>query len=275
MSVATAIAQAKLSSARETRLAVPAFRGGAAELMSAADTEVCMDGPAGTGKSFAALWKMHLRRIYFPGSRGLLARKTLISLKSSTLVTYREQVLGPLLASGHVKYYGAKADEPAHYAYWNASKTVIVGLDSPGKAMSTEYDDVLVDEALDTEEADIEALLTRIQRPGHLYNMPGRPPFAQVILVTNPGPPHHWLNQRMLAQRTRRVLSLHGDNPAMTPEYLHLLETSLTGARRERLFAGRWVSAEGTVYEDAWQRQRNLLPRARYSARDAWRIDDL
>jgi len=255
------------------RITTPAFAGGADELMACADTECCMDGPAGTGKSYAALWKMHLRRILFPGSRGLLARKTLIALKSSTLVTYREQVLGPLLTSGLVRFWAAKGDEPPHYAYWNGSKVVIVGLDKPGKAMSTEYDDILVDEALDTEESDIEALLTRIQRPGHVYGVgiEGRPPFAQLVLVTNPGAPTHWLNRRMLAGRTHRILSHHSDNPAMTAEYLQLLDRNLTGVRRKRLYLGIWAAAEGTVYEDAWNPETHVVKRATIAKRpDLW-----
>lgn len=249
------------------RVTAPEFHGGADELMEATDTEVCLDGPAGTGKSYAALWKMHLRRIMFPGSRGLLARKTLISLKSSTLVTYREQVLGDLYTNGYVTFHSAKGDEPAHYAYWNGSKVVIVGLDKPGKAMSTEYDDILVDEALDTEEADIEALLTRIQRPGHLYGVDGRPPYAQLVLVTNPGPPTHWLNRRMLTGRMRRIFSRHTDNPQMTLEYLALLKRSLTGARRKRLLDGVWAAAEGTVYEGVWDPDVHVVKRDKYARR--------
>src|SRR5678815_3754837 len=168
---AAAVAQATQGARPVTQgitIPTPAFSGGALEALWASQREVCYDGPAGTGKSYAALWKFHLRRMRFAGSRGLLARQTLISLKSSTLVTYRTQVLGQLYDLGYVTFHSARGDEPAHYAYWNGSKAVITGLDKPGKAMSTEYDDILVDEALDTEEESIEMLATRIQRPGHL-----------------------------------------------------------------------------------------------------------
>lgn len=242
-----------------TRVPFPNVYGAAAELFEATDLEVCLDGPAGTGKSYAALWKMHSRRLLFPDTRGLLARKTFISLKSSTLATYREQVAKPWLDAGQIRLWSARGDEPAHYAYPNGSKLVIAGLDRPGKAMSTEYDDILIDEALDCEEADVEALVSRIQRPGHIYGVEGRPPYAQLMLVTNPGPPHHWLNQRMLAGRTRRLTSRHEDNPAMTEEYLALLDRSLTGVRRDRLLLGLWVASEGMIYADSWSEPRNLV----------------
>lgn len=244
----------------ETRLHVPEFRGAALELMHCTDREVCLDGPAGTGKSFAALWKMHLRRLLIPGSRGLLARKTLVSLKASTLVTFRQKIQPERYG---VRFWSAKGDEPAHYAYPNGSQLVIVGLDKPGKAMSTEYDDILIDEALDTEEEMAEALVTRIDRPGSLATVP----YAQLIYVTNPGPPTHWLNQRMNAGRTTRLRSYHSDNPAMTDSYLATLANSLTGARRQRLLGGLWVAAEGAVYEDAWEPQRHVLKRATLSSK--------
>ncbi len=268
MTAATVLPSSATPAAPTTmRYAVPAFAGAAADYLACTDLEVCLDGPAGTGKSFAALWKMHLRRILYPGSRGMVARKTLVALKLSTLVTFREQVLGDLLARGLVRYWSARSDMPAHYAYWNGSVVVPTGLDTPGRALSTEYDDILVDEALDTDVTDIETLLSRIRRPGREYGTGDRPPYAQLTLVTNPGPASHWMNRRMLAGRMTRLVSRHADNPRMTPEYLHLLETSLSGVRRQRLYLGIWASAEGTVYEDAWSPARNLVPRARYSTR--------
>lgn len=241
------------------QIVVPPFYGAALDYMYSGEEQECLDGPAGTGKSFVALWKMHLRRMKFAGSRGLLARKTLVDLKASTLVTYRERVLGELLTRGYVKFWTSKGDEPAHYAYWNGSVEVIVGLDKPGKAMSTEYDDILIDEALDTEENDVETLSSRINRPGRIYGVPGRPPYAQLTLVTNPGPPMHWLNQRMNMGLTHRLLSRHEDNPTMTESYLDTLKR-LTGVRRDRLYLGLWSAAEGIVYEE-WDSATHLIKR--------------
>ena len=64
-----------------------------------------------TGKSFAGLWKMHLAALKYPGMHGLLLRKTLVSLKASTLRTYSERILG---LNSPVKYRPSVGDEPAH-----------------------------------------------------------------------------------------------------------------------------------------------------------------
>jgi hypothetical protein len=43
----------------EIRIAAPELRGAALELGRCRDLEVCLDGPAGTGKTWGALFKIH------------------------------------------------------------------------------------------------------------------------------------------------------------------------------------------------------------------------
>jgi hypothetical protein len=44
-------------------------------LFESRDDEVLVEGPAGTGKSYGCLWKLHLAAMKYPGMRGLLLRK--------------------------------------------------------------------------------------------------------------------------------------------------------------------------------------------------------
>lgn len=208
-----------------------------------------LEGPANTGKSYAALWKMHLCALKYPGMHGLLLRKTLVSLKASTLVTFRERILG---ANSPVKFWAARADEAAHYAYPNGSKIYIGGMDKSAKIMSTEYDLVLWDEATDGDVSEWEALQTRLRY--------GRMPYQQAIACCNPQAPTHWLNERANAGRITRITSTHADNPTVTADYLAMLD-ALTGVRRARLYLGQWAAAEGMIYEDSWNRDANLLDR--------------
>jgi phage terminase large subunit len=224
--------------------------GGARALLFCREREVLLEGPANTGKSYAGLWKMHLAALKYPGMHGLLLRKTLVSLKASTLVTFRERILG---TNSPVKFWSAKGDESAHYAYPNGSKIYVGGMDKAAKIMSTEYDLVLWDEATDGEVAEWEALQTRLRY--------GVMPYQQGIACCNPQGPTHWLNQRANQGQITRIHSSHADNPTVTPEYLIMLD-GLTGVRRDRLFLGNWVAAEGMVYEDSWSAARNLVPRA-------------
>lgn len=224
-------------------------RGGARTLLTCRDPEVLLEGPAGTGKTFAGLWKLHLAALKYPGMHGLLLRKTLVSLKASTLVTFRERVA---YVGSNVTFWTAKSDESAHYAYPNGSKIYVGGMDNPAKIMSTEYDMVLWDEATDGALDEWEALQTRLRY--------GVMPYQQSIACVNPQAPTHWLNERANAGRITRILSRHEDNPTVTADYLARLD-ALTGVRRARLYLGNWAVAEGAVYEGTWDRATNLIDR--------------
>src|SRR5262249_27220491 len=84
-------------------------------------------------------------------------------------------------------------------------------------------------------------------------------PYQQLIADTNPDRPTHWLKQRCDAGRTLLLESRHEDNPVLWDmkakawtrigtDYLAKLG-ALTGPRKLRLRDGRWVQAEGVVYE--------------------------
>jgi len=223
--------------------------GGARALLFCRERECLLEGPANTGKSYSGLWKMHLAALKYPGMHGLLLRKTLVSLKASTLVTFRERVLGP---NSPVKFWTARGDESAHYAYPNGSKIYVGGMDKAAKIMSTEYDLVLWDEATDGAVEEWEALQTRLRY--------GVMPYQQAIAACNPNAPTHWINQRANQGLMTRILSRHEDNPTVTADYLAMLQR-LTGVRRARLYEGKWQAAEGAVYEDSWDANRNVIDR--------------
>src|SRR5690606_25474012 len=67
-------------------------RGGARQLMLCRDAEALICGPAGTGKSLAMLFKLHLTCLSVPGTRALLVRQTHASLTGTTLVTFEKAV---------------------------------------------------------------------------------------------------------------------------------------------------------------------------------------
>jgi phage terminase large subunit len=103
--------------------------GAALEAMTAKDPELLLSGAAGTGKSVAALYKLHYVCMMKPKVRALILRKTHASLTSSTLVTFREKVAKQALDMGMVSFYGGSAQEPAAFRYTNGSTILVGGLD--------------------------------------------------------------------------------------------------------------------------------------------------
>lgn len=219
--------------------------GKALDLFSCRDAELLLSGPAGTGKSRACLEKMHLCAMKYPGMRGLIVRKTRSSLSESALVTYENCVL----VDGSPICEGAGRAHRMSYTYPNGSQLVVGGLDRPSRIMSTEFDLAYVQEAIEITEEDWELLSTRM-RYGHM-------PYQQIIADTNPGAPSHWLKQRADTGRLTLYETWHEDNPTVTESYLARLD-KLTGARLQRLRYGRWVQAEGIVYEN-WDPEAHLL----------------
>lgn len=214
------------------------------------DNEILLSGAAGTGKSVGALMMIHLACLGTRNVRALIVRKTHASLTASTLVTFRQKVAAEAIASGLLHFYGGSAQEPASFRYKNGSVIVVGGLDRPTRLLSTEYDLVFIDEAIEAVPEDLDTLVTRL-RNGVLSRQ-------QLIMCTNPGPPTHHLKQRADAGRCRILYSVHEDNPRMYQDgewtdygrdYLARLD-SLVGVRYERMRWGKWVSAEGLIYED-------------------------
>ena len=220
--------------------------------------ELVLSGPAGTGKSRACLEKLHLALEEWPDCRALLVRKTRTSLTETGLVTFEQHVL-PLQ---HAARTPVQRRNRQSYDYPNGSHLVVAGLDNPQRIMSTEYDLIYVQEATELTENDWEMLLTRLRN--------GKMPYQQLLADCNPDTPTHWLKRRAENGLLQMLESRHEDNPRLwNPQiadwtevgraYLQKLDR-LTGARHHRLRLGRWVGAEGVVYE-GWDRALHLLHR--------------
>lgn len=247
------------------RIKAPELRGNNLALGWITDRECYLDGPAGTGKTVGALYKVHRVLSQYPGARALVSRKTNTALSGSAMVTYKDNILR---GRADIKWYGGSKVKPAAWIYPNGSEMIVNGLDKPEKVLSAEFDIAYINEAPECEENDVEFVRMRL-RP-----RTGGPalPFRQLIMDGNPGPPTHWLNERMNRGQTRRLISRHEDNPRYFDlrtndwtdegrEYVFGILGGLTGVRLARYRYGIWAAAEGTVYEDVWDRARIIVNR--------------
>lgn len=228
------------------------LRGAVAQVLTSQAEEILVDGPAGTGKTRGLLEVLHRRCMQHAGIRGLILRKHRVTLSSTCLVTFNEQVID--WEHDGVVYFGGSDKEPASYRYANGSRIVVGGMDNASKILSSEYDWIYVNEATELTEPDWETLTTRLRN--NVYPGP-----LQLIADCNPANEKHWLNQRCDRGATQRLRSVITDNPAyytidefgdahITPAgrtYLHRL-ARLTGNQRLRLFEGRWVGMEHVIY---------------------------
>lgn len=212
---------------------------------------VMIDGPAGTGKTIGILLWIYFLMDAYPGIRVLITRKTKKDIRDSVLVSWENHVLPP----GCPMLDGPSRETREVYRHANGSELSILGLsdgEAVKKALSREYDIIYCSESIQLTQDQIETLVTRLRN--------SRLPIGQFLYMDcNPDSPMHWIWQGQLAGKYVRFQSTHRDNPAYYDEdgnltakgkqYIEGQLGNLTGLRRERLLEGKWVAAEGAIYE--------------------------
>lgn len=244
----------KAAALRAAAVAVPTFRGGNLRAQTESAHEWLLAGPADTGKTWATLWRLDTLLRATPRARGALVRRVRAHMVSTVLQTYRT-IQGmravPATPSG--------GEHPEWFDYPNGARLFVIGLDKSGKVLSGEFDWIYVNQAEELPLPDWETLSTRCTGRGAVTKTP------MIFGDCNPGPPSHWILKR---NSLKMLHSHHEDNPSLhdgaawlpAGERRLAILDALTGVRRERLRHGRWVAAEGTVYEE-FDRGRHLVER--------------
>lgn len=226
---------------------------------------VLMTGSAGGGKSRTAGEKMHDYMRRYPNATGLMLRKAR-EFASKSIVPFMKQTV-----IGHEAAF-KKSD--SLFAYPNGSTLFWGGMKDDEQRESLRsigsdgsLDIVWIEEANAFTEDDFNELLGRMRGKAG--------PYRQIILTTNPDAPNHWINRRLIVGREASVhYSGAKDNPANPPEYIENLNR-MTGTLYDRLVLGRWIQAEGVVY-DNFTVEHNVTEAAEYDpALDVyWGVDD-
>jgi phage terminase large subunit len=219
--------------------------GAALKLQACRDREVIISGPSETGKTLACLIYLNNLALTYPGMQATIIRKVRKTMDSSVLQTFRQRVVAN---DPRVHAYGGET--PQWFQYTNGSRVWVAGMDDSGKVLSSERDLIYVNQAEELTLEDWETLTTRVT--GRAGNMP----WAQVVGDCNPGSAFHWIKRR---EGLTLLESRHEDNPALFDQATGEITARgaatmatldrLTGVRKDRLRYGRWVNAEGAVYE--------------------------
>lgn len=229
---------------RDTEQGGFAPRGAVKALWQSRDFETIVAGPAETGKTWGCLQYADALLWKYAGAQGVMARKTYAAIVASAVRTYT-RIIG---SDSPIRAYGG--EKPEWFQYPNGSRLWVAGLDNPGKALSTERDFIYINQAEEISLDDWQILTTRCTGRGATM------PYTRIFADCNPGPPSHWIKQRT---SVRLLESRHEDNPTLYDEDCRLtpqgivsmrILDDLTGVHKQRLRFGRWVQAEGAVYEE-------------------------
>lgn len=238
----------RMQSRRQEGFVEPEFRGAALEAQTITAHEWMIAGPAETGKTFGALWRLDTLLRTTPKSQYTLLRKVRADMDGTVLNTWRRVIA--MRPNPAVPYGGEK---PQWYIYPNGARLWVGGLDKPGKALSAERDGIYVNQAEELDQLDWEVLTTRTTGRGAVTETP------MLFGDCNPGPADHWIMRRPSIVLLK---SVHQDNPSLyarmpagsfvlTPQGERSIGalSRLTGLQRQRLYLGLWVGAEGQFFE--------------------------
>ena len=227
--------------------------GGSWDMWSCLDHEILLHGPADTGKTRSCLEKVHAFMQAFPGARAVCVRRFRSDLRDSSVYVLMQIVLG-----GDHEEFGmwtvGQRENPDSVRYPNGSSIWFRGLDDEQKALGAAYDIGFASQCEELTEKQWDYLVSRVS--GRAKNTP----YPQVLADANPSGPDHWLLSR---RSIKRFASTHRDNPdlytlpgtnngvltEMGKTRIGVLH-NLTGVTKDRLLWGKWVAAEGVIYDE-------------------------
>jgi len=200
-------------------------------------------GAAGGGKTMlGCMWQI-LRRLKYPGTRSLIGRAKLDTLKKTTMATFFQVANEIGLKAGEDFIY----NQQSHIIkFSNGSEIILADLFLyPSDPMMTdlgglEVTDVFIDEATEITEKAYSIVSSRIRYKLNEYNLK-----PKILLTCNPS--KGWIyNQFYLPYKNQNlpehrafVQALPGDNLYLPDSYVTSL-TRLPEADRKRLLEGDW-----------------------------------
>jgi PBSX family phage terminase large subunit len=192
------------------------------------------EGPVRSGKSYACFW----RWIDFiqNGPKGPLI------VCGRTEPTIKRNIVRPLydLIGDDLQYLSGKGE----IKLWGRTIDVVGANDerAEAKIRGSEYVGALLDEVTIIPENFTKMLFSRLSLPG-----------AKLFGSTNPDSPFHWLKVEFIDKAAERDIAVFKfsieDNPSLGEDYKNNLKKEYSGLWYQRYIEGKWVLAEGAIYD--------------------------
>ncbi len=196
-------------------------------------------GPWGNGKTYILAAKAVLMS-KIPNNRLALIRRKRTHLKATTWDVLIRDILPP----SWVSYYNSTE---LLIRLYNGSEIRGFGLDTGSdinNLASQQFGWIGVEESREVTERQYDEQIGRSCRWPHID-----PKFLQIMNVTNPDRPGHFLNVRFNTERWKGYKAIKGKilDKLLPKPYLERVN-QLRGVFRKRYKEGLWVGAEGMVY---------------------------
>lgn len=211
-----------------------------------ASRELLIFGGIRSGKTNVMLIKL-LAAASRPNSRVGLFRKTLVSLKLTTLKSLIEGdgVTPPILPMG--SYIHNMSEKTITLK--GGGSIVYSSLEEPERIRGMTLNSAFIDEGTDLTETDYITILGRVSAKTETG--------LQVVMSCNSKHPEHWVakrwnivgNQQAKPIANRKAFLLNPtDNPYLSNDYLEMLHGWHGSLAYDRDVLGKWISPEGLVF---------------------------
>lgn len=237
------------------------------EFMHDVNDQILLSGTFGAGKSLIGCEKGYTLNTRYPGNRGLIIRKAFADVRSSTI---NQTLLEEVIPDSHIVDHnkgehviehltgrrdaeGTPVSSTIHYHGLDSGRKT--GSDDlPRKIGSMEFGWIFVDEGTELDQGEWNQLLGRLRyngkrQAGDWFTVP----IQQIFTATNPAGPSHWMYDLFYRDppdgTSKYEMTLY-DNPGVDDAYVERLENNLSGIYEERYLEGKWVGAEGLVYDE-------------------------
>ena len=197
---------------------------------------VLYSGGFGSGKSQSLCYSM-LRQITIPNNVVLLIRKTLVSLKKSTLIN----LIGgsnPVLPHGSFVYN--KSDGVIKIN--GGGMIYVCGMDDPQRIRSFNLGAAYIDEVTEFTEDEFKEIGWRLRLEHG---------SRQLFCVGNPAGPNHFLYKHFFLEDNvnREVITASSlENTYLPKDYLDELKT-MTGTQYKRYVEGQWLALDNIIFD--------------------------
>lgn len=221
---------------------------------NATEPECCYSGAYGAGKTRPLLIKLVYRRLQHRRAIALLGRAKFLDTMD-TLVPILLEWDGdqpPILVPGQYVY--TKADRTIRVLGGGLIRLVGFGSTKRGsldnaRIRGHNVTDLAIDQAEELLEKQYIDVTGRLRAKGDGMT-------RQANLTCNPSSPSHWLAKRFgfipgttPAPGCWGITAASAENPHLPADYMARLN-SFTGVMHERYVLGRWVAAEGAIYDN-------------------------
>lgn len=213
------------------------------ELMTTDKSTIVQRGGARSGKSMAIFQYLIHKMTIQQNAQILLTRKTFPALRLTSLKVFIEL----LKEYGYYRFCDHSLSNSTLLYKPTNTFIAFLSIDNPDRIMSSEWNYIHMEEAIESKYDDYMRLQTRLSSPTESIN--------QMLVSFNPVSALHWLKTKLVDvdEDLLEIVSSYKDNPFISEEYVKrkLLPLKKLDKNAWMIFGeGKWGSLENIIYKN-------------------------